>query len=115
VSGLGRAGKPTRAQRKVLRSQPSELVIVAGAAGNGSRFALGSELTVGRAPGCAICIDDGFASQLHARVYRSEKRIIIDDLGSTNGTLVNGERITTPTPLVLNDVITIGGTAIEVR
>ena len=115
MSGLRRAGKPTRAQRKASRSQPSELVIVAGDTGSGAAFALGTELTVGRAPGCAICIDDSFASQLHARVYRAEKRIIIEDLGSTNGTLVNGERITTPTPLVRNDVITIGGTAIEVR
>lgn len=110
-----RQPRPKRADRKAMQAMPSELFIVAGTARNGPSFPFDTEVTVGRAAGCAICIEDGFASQLHARVYRTEQRVMIEDLGSTNGTLVNGARITTPTPLVRSDVITIGGTSLEVR
>lgn len=113
--GPQRQPRPGRAERKAAQAMPSELAVVAGSARGGPNFPLDAEVTVGRAAGCAVCIEDGFASQLHARVYRIERRVMIEDLGSTNGTLVNGARITTPTPLVRSDVITIGGTSLEVR
>ena len=57
------------------------------AARRGEEFPLGEEVTVGRAGGCGVPIpDDTFVSQLHARVFRRDGDLFVEDLGSTNGT-----------------------------
>lgn len=73
------------------------------------------ELTVGRAAGCALALaDDTYVSQVHARLYRQQGATMVEDLGSTNGTWVNGERITAPTRLRRGDRVQIGRTVLEV-
>jgi len=76
---------------------------------------LAGETVIGRAAECAISIDDEFTSNLHAKVYRSEGRYYVEDLGSTNGTYVNGRRIHYPTELRGGDRIKIGRTVMEFR
>ena len=66
------------------------------------------EVTVGRAPGCAVLLDDPTVSSRHARVFPQRDGHLIDDLGSRNGTMVNGRRIQGPTPLSAGDRISIG-------
>ncbi|MET0603849.1 MAG: FHA domain-containing protein [Baekduia sp.] len=65
-------------------------------------------LTVGRDPASAVVVASGRASWTHARVEERDGALIVTDLGSTNGTRVNGERIDRPTSAVPGDVITIG-------
>lgn len=73
------------------------------------------ETTVGRAPGCGIALsDDKFASSLHARLWVQGGRLWVEDLGSTNGTWLNGERLAGPRPLVKGDRVQIGRTLLEV-
>jgi hypothetical protein len=81
---------------------------------DGDRQPIVDDMTIGRAAGCAVRIDDVFASQVHARVYRRDKRVLLDDLGSTNGTFLNGNRLTKTVELSKGDVIRIGSTSIEV-
>lgn len=82
----------------------------------GQEFLLGDELTVGRAGGCGVALpDDTFVSQLHARVYRRDGRILLEDLGSTNGTYVNDRKVTGAVTLGPGDQLTIGRTTLEVR
>lgn len=82
----------------------------------GRQFPLGDELTVGRAGGCGVALpDDTFVSQLHARVYRRDGRILLEDLGSTNGTYVNDRKVTGAVALGPGDQLTIGRTTLEVR
>ena len=81
----------------------------------GKTFALGNELTVGRAAGCQISLDDTFASQLHARIFRKEGKLYLEDLGSTNGTFLNRKKVTAPAPLRTGDRIQVGRTVLEVR
>jgi pSer/pThr/pTyr-binding forkhead associated (FHA) protein len=107
--------KQSRAQRRAAGRAPQALVGLSGSLAGGAEFALGPELTIGRAPGCAILIDDGFVSQLHARVYFSGDQLVVEDLGSTNGTVVNGHRIESPTVIDRGDVVGIGNTNLEVR
>jgi pSer/pThr/pTyr-binding forkhead associated (FHA) protein len=76
---------------------------------------LGEEMIIGRSPECGISLDDEFASNLHAKIYQLEGRFYIEDLGSTNGTYVNGRRINYPTELRGGDNIKIGRTAMEFR
>ena len=79
------------------------------------RYNLRSETIIGRDAGCQICLDDEFISQLHARVVDNQGRYILEDLGSTNGTYVNGRKINYPVDLRHGDRIKIGGTLMEFR
>jgi pSer/pThr/pTyr-binding forkhead associated (FHA) protein len=81
----------------------------------GRAFELGEELTVGRSPGCGVATTyDVYSSTLHARIFRRGDRVMVEDLGSTNGTYVNSERITKPTRLSRGDLLQIGATVFEV-
>ena len=96
-------------------SGPEKLTVISPDAMKGMEFAIGSEVTVGRAGGCAILLtEDSFVSQLHARVFRREKDIFVEDLGSTNGTFLNGKKVTTPVPIRKGDKVQFGRTTLEV-
>jgi pSer/pThr/pTyr-binding forkhead associated (FHA) protein len=82
---------------------------------SGATFPLGEEVTIGRAPGCSVPLsDDTFASQLHARIYVREGQPFVEDLGSTNGTFLNRDRLTTTMPLRKGDRLQVGQTVLEV-
>lgn len=95
---------------------PSELVVLRGDVSRGSRVKLrGSGHTVGRSQEADLIIDDPYASDFHARVTSQNGQTRVEDLGSTNGTYVNGRRITAPTSLSKGDTVQIGKTLLEVR
>jgi len=96
--------KPTR----------SHLVVVAPDEQRGRSYELLDELTVGRAAGCHIALDDRFVSQLHARMFRRDDQCFIEDLGSTNGTFLNQTRLTKTMRLRRGDRLQIGQTVLEV-
>lgn len=64
-------------------------------------------MTLGR-QGCDVVLDDPKVSRMHARVRYNGRRVGVEDPGSTNGVLVNGERIERPTELHDGDVLTLG-------
>jgi hypothetical protein len=70
---------------------------------------------VGRSPGADIVIAAGYVSGRHARFNLMGQNLFIEDLGSTNGTLVNGVPATSPIALKNKDVVEIGDVAIRVR
>ena len=72
-------------------------------------------VVVGRAPGADIVIGNGFVSGRHARFQLMGKSLFLEDLGSRNGTAVNGDRIAEPVALKGNDVVNIGVVTIRVR
>ena len=80
----------------------------------GQVFALGDELTVGRAAGCQITLDDTYASQLHARIFTRDDQLFVEDLGSTNGTYLNRRKVAAPMVVSRGDQIQIGSTVMEV-
>ncbi|MEN8162194.1 MAG: FHA domain-containing protein, partial [Myxococcota bacterium] len=73
----------------------------------------GTELTLGRSSECAMQLPAAAASRRHATVGWQGDRVVLRDLGSTNGTFLNGERIETETALESGDRITIAG--VEIR
>lgn len=107
--------KRERARRSTgTRKQgPLALRIVAPAELKGRSYPLGDEITVGRAAGCQVTIDDTYASQLHARVFQREGQVFVEDLGSTNGTYLNRRKVTGPMQIQRGDKLQIGNTVLE--
>ncbi|MDQ6615678.1 MAG: FHA domain-containing protein, partial [Actinomycetota bacterium] len=80
----------------------------------GVTFELGDELTVGRASGCGVSLpDDTFVSTLHARVFRRDGSLYVEDLGSTNGTFVNDRPVTGAIAFHRGDRLQVGKTVLE--
>lgn len=79
----------------------------------GRSFDLGEEITVGRAAGCHITLDDTYVSQIHARVSARDGVVFVEDLGSTNGTYLNRQRVTGPVAATVGDRLQVGGTVLE--
>ena len=99
---------------------PAKLKVLEPPEQRGRAYELGDELTVGRAAGCQVRVDDNYASQLHARIFRRDDQLFVEDLGSTNGTYLNRrgtsskERVTNAMPLRSGDRLCIGKTVMEV-
>ncbi|WP_448320667.1 FHA domain-containing protein FhaB/FipA [Streptomyces sp. CO7] len=98
------------------RNTPTKLVVTEGTL-TGTTVALqGQTITLGRAHDSTIVLDDDYASSRHARIYPDrDGQWIVEDLGSTNGTFMNRNRLTAPVPIPLGAPIRIGKTVIELR
>ena len=93
---------------------PGRLRILEPPARHGESFALSDELTVGRGGGCSIVLaDDSFVSTVHARVFRRDGAVYVEDLGSRNGTLLNGEPLVHAAQLRRGDHVQFGQTVAE--
>lgn len=102
-----------------LRTDPAvtatTLVVTAGPL-RGTTLTLGSTpVLIGRAPECTLVLEDDYASNRHARVYQREGQWWVEDLGSTNGTLVSERRIEGVVPFKPGARVRIGRTEIELR
>jgi hypothetical protein len=74
----------------------------------GSAYDLSDGALLGRGDGADIRLEDAFASTRHARLVAEGDVIVLEDLGSTNGTYLNGEPLRGPQPLHIGDRIKIG-------
>jgi pSer/pThr/pTyr-binding forkhead associated (FHA) protein len=92
---------------------PPSLRIVLPPELKGRSFPLTEEVTLGRAAGCQVTLDDTYASQLHARVFQRDGTVYVEDLGSTNGTYLNRRKVTGPMVLQRGDKLQIGNTVLE--
>jgi hypothetical protein len=81
----------------------------------GMSFRVKDATVLGRSPEADVELSDPYASEFHLRLVATEGKLTVHDLGSTNGTYVNGRRITTPTALRRGDAVQVGKTVMEVR
>ncbi|HEY3140410.1 MAG TPA: FHA domain-containing protein [Acidimicrobiales bacterium] len=111
----GRAPKPLkpRAARRAGRSGHPQLRVIEPPALRGGAYPLDEEVTLGRAAGCQVPLDDAYASQVHARVFHRDGQWFVEDLGSTNGTYLNRRRVAGPMVMKRRDRIQIGNTVLE--
>ena len=91
------------------------LVVEAPEASRGREFLVAGEATVGRAPGCAIVLSGDYVSAHHARLFERDGRVWVEDLGSTNGTLLNGRRVRRPVAMRAGDRLKIGDIVLGLR
>jgi pSer/pThr/pTyr-binding forkhead associated (FHA) protein len=109
---------PAEERRPAPRQQPRgprQLVVTDGSL-KGTSISLGdAAVTVGRAAGNTLVLNDDYASSRHARLYRDGDRWVLEDLGSTNGTFVGEERISAPTPVDAGVRLRVGRSVLELR
>jgi hypothetical protein len=98
--------KAKRQWRLVLVEPPTEA---------GATYAIDDEITLGRGGGCNVPLGfDTFVSQVHARAFDRDGTLWIEDLGSRNGTFVNGEQVHEPTKVSKGARVQVGETVLEV-
>jgi hypothetical protein len=108
------AAKPPDRPRESRRRQ-LYLKVAQPEAQAGRTYDLDDELTIGRSPGCGVAMpEDIYTSTLHARLFRRNDQLWVEDLGSTNGTFVNSEQIKQAVRLGKGDLLQIGSTVFEV-
>src|SRR5947209_6164867 len=82
----------------------------------GQRFALAEDATlIGRQPDAGVFLDSLSVSRKHARVLHQAGSYFVEDLGSSNGTFVNGVRVAGRAPLTENDTLEVGPYALALR
>jgi pSer/pThr/pTyr-binding forkhead associated (FHA) protein len=104
---------PRRAKRQ--RGEPRVLMISQGNQAGLAADLAGGMIMIGRGADCQLILEDDYVSTRHARVVSTPNGIYVEDLGSTNGTYVNGQRITAPTTITLADSVRIGKTILRLE
>jgi len=118
VRGLNVDRTPaTTAGRGSVATTPARqtLLLVQPEGGKSFPYRLEGATTMGRAAECELRLDDTYVSQQHARIFDRSGNWYVEDLGSTNGTFVNEQKLVAPAMLTPGDTIRIGTTKVELR
>jgi pSer/pThr/pTyr-binding forkhead associated (FHA) protein len=97
------------------RKEGSRVLFVRSESQQGQEFEVNDVVVLGRSDETDFVIDDPYASEFHLRLVSQENGMMLHDLGSTNGTYVNGRRVSAPTELKRGDTIQVGKTVMEIR
>lgn len=103
--------KPSRA----TRGAPHQLLVTAGTLTGTSLGLTDEQITIGRANDATLVLSDDYASTRHARLFPQDGQWLVEDLGSTNGTYLDRQKVTHPTPVPVGVPIRIGKTVLELR
>jgi hypothetical protein len=113
-AGSRKATRPAR-QPSSRSGPPGHLKAVEPADVRGRTWDIGDELSVGRAATCGIGLQgDTYVSQLHARLFKRDGQLFVEDLGSTNGTYLNRRKVDGAMVVRRGDRLQIGKTVLEV-
>jgi len=111
VAAPPKPGKPG----KTPRGAPRSLYVTSGAL-SGTTIPLADQpITLGRASDNTIVLDDDYASNYHARLRPYEGRWLVEDLGSTNGTYLDKQKVTSPSVVPIGVPVKVGKTLLELR
>src|SRR5450830_571095 len=107
------SGRGSRAARAT--ATPTRLVVTEGPL-RGTTLPLGSSaVLIGRAPSCTLVLDDDYSSSRHARIFPQGGQWLVEDLGSTNGTFLDGSKVEGSMPIPLGAPVRIGQSVIELQ
>jgi hypothetical protein len=109
--------QPMRPPRPVRpgRGTPRFLVVTEGGLSGMSIDLTGQQVTMGRANDATLVLNDDYASSYHARIFPQDGQWLVEDLGSTNGTYLDRQKVIRPTPVPVGVPIRIGKTVLELR
>jgi hypothetical protein len=105
------AGVPSAADRSERPGSSSGQVVLLAVAGplEGRRIELATPVVIGRDASCSLVIpEDRYVSARHAEIDRDGRRLLVRDLGSTNGTYVDGERVEDVMRVNRGDIVQVG-------
>lgn len=97
------------------RGTPRFLVVTEGGLAGVSIDLTDQQITMGRANDATLVLNDDYASTYHARIFPQDGQWLVEDLGSTNGTYLDRQKITRPIPVPVGVPIRIGKTVLELR
>lgn len=109
--GTDRVAKPTESRSEITQQSPALATIVHIVDGQELQVfpLLANEFIIGRLKVCGIYVSgDSSISRKHARIYREGVVFLVEDLGSSNGTFLNGEKVLQPTELRVSDKVEVG-------
>ena len=107
--------KPAAKTRKPTRGVPTKLQVVSGPNSGQSVPLSDQPILLGRGTDAAIRLDDDYVSTRHARFATNGEQWFVEDVGSTNGTYLGSQRITTPLPIGIGIPVRLGKTIVELR
>ena len=110
---LARPAKPKPV--RMSRASPQQLLVTAGSLAGTSLGLSDQQITIGRADDATLVLSDDYASTRHARLFPQDGQWLVEDLGSTNGTYLDRQKVTQPTPVPIGVPIRIGKTVLELR
>jgi FHA domain len=97
------------------RGTPRFLVVTEGGLSGVSIDLTDQQITMGRANDATLVLNDDYASTYHARIFPQDGQWLVEDLGSTNGTYLDRQKVARPTPVPVGVPIRIGKTVLELR
>lgn len=100
---------------RTAERDPNHLRVTSGPLAGTSLPLRESGTLVGRSPESALVLEDDFASGRHARIFKGPEGWMVEDLGSTNGTFIGQQRLTTAVPVAAGTEIRFGTTVVELR
>ncbi|MDO8143734.1 MULTISPECIES: FHA domain-containing protein [unclassified Isoptericola] len=109
------AAAPVAAPRPSGRSGPTRLVVTQGPLTGTTLPLSGSSILIGRAPSCTLVLDDDYSSSRHARIFPQGDQWYVEDLGSTNGTYLGDQRVSSPAQLAPGVGVQIGRSVVELQ
>jgi pSer/pThr/pTyr-binding forkhead associated (FHA) protein len=109
------APPPAAPRRPRPRTSPQQMVVTAGPLAGTVLELTDNQITIGRADDATLVLNDDYASTRHARLFPQDGQWIVEDLGSTNGTYLDRQKVTQPTPVPVGVPIRIGKTVLELR
>lgn len=101
--------------RPAAPAGPSRLVVTGGPLTGTTIPLTTSSILIGRAPSCTLVLDDDYSSSRHARIFPQHGGWFVEDLGSTNGTYVDEQRISQVVPLGPGTRVRIGQSVVELQ
>ena len=109
-----RPARPPRPAR-AARGEPQQLLVTGGPLSGTTLPLTEQQITIGRSNDATLVLNDDYASSRHARLFPQDGQWIVEDLGSTNGTYLDRQKVTQPTPVPTGVPIRIGKTVLELR
>lgn len=110
-----RRSQTQRPPPKKGKKAPRKLFAIEGDGVKGKSWDISGDLLLGRGERCAVVLEDAYASQVHARIFTRGESVMVEDMGSTNGTYLNRQKLTSPTEVQRGDRVKIGKTVLELR
>jgi hypothetical protein len=110
-----RPAQPRAKPARPPRLAPQQLLVTGGALAGTTLGLTDQQITIGRADDATLVLSDDYASTRHARLFPQDGQWLVEDLGSTNGTYLDRQKVTQPTPVPIGVPIRIGKTVLELR